>query len=320
MQPRQTLARRCAGRDRSGARNGRSGRPIEAARDAVRRPRHGVYVEAIGGLYDVRGVQQRCARTRGIVAYARRHSVRRSTLRLGGAQKSGGRARGLRPPCALSARRVRVPQGRSGGRSPRMTATMSTTRRVARTSCARNTVAPSQAATAVAARVPSSRSSASSPSDSPTKSLRDNACRIGKPSAARSAVCRSTSQRVGRRLAEVQRRVDEDPLRGYAGLLGPRGHLGQRAQHVADDVERVRAVGHPDGVGARGQTAGVRADHACTDARRRRRTSSGSWPAQVSLTRSRPYAPGLARHLRAPRVEAQDEVGVRSSGRAPGTG
>ena len=40
----------------------------------------------------------------------------------------------------------------TGGRFPRIVATMSTTLRVARTSCARKTVAPSQAATAVAAK------------------------------------------------------------------------------------------------------------------------------------------------------------------------
>ena len=67
----------------------------------------------------------------------------------------------------------------SGGRSPRIVATMSTTRRVARTSWARNTVAPSQAATAVAARVPSSRSSAGRSRVSPMKSLRDSACSTG---------------------------------------------------------------------------------------------------------------------------------------------
>ncbi|OLT15545.1 hypothetical protein BJF86_11145 [Serinicoccus sp. CNJ-927] len=60
-----------------------------------------------------------------------------------------------------------------------MLATMSTARRVARTSWARKTVVPSQAATAVAASVPSSRSSASRSRVSPTKSLRDSACSTG---------------------------------------------------------------------------------------------------------------------------------------------
>jgi transcriptional regulator with XRE-family HTH domain len=62
---------------------------------------------------------------------------------------------------ASSARRGRQARPRrvaAGGRVPRMVATMSRTRRVAATSWARNTLAPSQAETAVAASVPSSRS------------------------------------------------------------------------------------------------------------------------------------------------------------------
>jgi len=72
---------------------------------------------------------------------------------------------------------------RPGPGPPQIVATMSTSRRVARTSWARKTVVPNQAATAVAARLPSSLSSTGSPRLSPTKSLRDNACSTGSPAA-----------------------------------------------------------------------------------------------------------------------------------------
>ena len=67
----------------------------------------------------------------------------------------------------------------AGARSPRIDATMSNVRRVATTSWARKTLAPHQAATAVAARVPSSRSSTARSRVSPTKSLRESAMSTG---------------------------------------------------------------------------------------------------------------------------------------------
>ena len=71
---------------------------------------------------------------------------------------------------------------RPGPGPPRSWRPMSTSRRVARTSWARKTVVPNQAATAVAARLPSSLSSTGSPRLSPTN--RDNACSTGSPAAA----------------------------------------------------------------------------------------------------------------------------------------
>lgn len=59
-------------------------------------------------------------------------------------------------------------------------------------------------------------------------------------------------ERVHRRLAEVQRRVDEDPLRRYAAQLSRAGTVGQRGHDVPDDVERVVAIRDRDRVGARG--------------------------------------------------------------------
>jgi nicotinate dehydrogenase subunit B len=69
----------------------------------------------------------------------------------------------------------------AGGRSPRITETMSSACLVAATSWARKIRAPSHAATAVTASVPASRSSRPTPSDSPTKSLRDADSSTGHP-------------------------------------------------------------------------------------------------------------------------------------------
>src|SRR6185437_11217148 len=70
---------------------------------------------------------------------------------------------------------------RRGGSLPRMVATMSSTCRVSGTLCARNTVAPCQAHTAVADSVPSTRCSSGRSSASPTKSLFDNETSTGQP-------------------------------------------------------------------------------------------------------------------------------------------
>ena len=80
---------------------------------------------------------------------------------------------------------------RAGGRSPRIEATISSTRRVGPTSCTRNIRAPSAAASAVAASVPSRRSVSSTPKVSPTKSLLLSAIRTGHPVLTRSFTWRN---------------------------------------------------------------------------------------------------------------------------------
>ncbi len=70
---------------------------------------------------------------------------------------------------------------------------MSTVRRVAATSCARNTRTPAAAASAVAASVPSTRSSSPTPRVSPMKSLLDRAISTGHPVATSSSTRRSSS-------------------------------------------------------------------------------------------------------------------------------
>ena len=73
---------------------------------------------------------------------------------------------------------------------PLIAATTSRACRVAAMSCARNTRAPNQAATAVAARVPDSRSSTGMFKVSPTKSLRDMLTSTGQPVTASSPMLR----------------------------------------------------------------------------------------------------------------------------------
>src|SRR5690606_26580020 len=82
---------------------------------------------------------------------------------------------------------------RAGGRTPRVTATMSSTCRVSGTLCARNTSAPCQAQSAVTASVPINRSPTGRPSDSPTKSLLDSDTSTGQPVSTISPTRRVTS-------------------------------------------------------------------------------------------------------------------------------
>src|SRR5580658_7675040 len=107
-----------------------------------------------------------------------------------------------------------------------MADTMLSTWRFSVTWWARNTRAPSQAQTVVAARVPASRSSTGAPVVSPTKSLFDTDTRLGQPP--------GDLQGVPGVLAEVMRRIDEDPVafhpcRQRAGRQRQR-HL----QHITD--------------------------------------------------------------------------------------
>ena len=97
------------------------------------------------------------------------------------------------PESRSSAAQASPRRATAGGRVPRIEATMSSTRRVARTSCARNTWAPCHADSAVAARVPSSRSAGGRSSVSPMKSLRDRATSTGHPVATSSSRRRVSS-------------------------------------------------------------------------------------------------------------------------------
>jgi hypothetical protein len=86
-----------------------------------------------------------------------------------------------------------APAGRSAGSaasSPaaRSAPTAASASRAARTSCTRNSRAPSHAHTARAASVPSARSGSGRPRVSPTKSLFETAIRTGQPVATSSAV------------------------------------------------------------------------------------------------------------------------------------
>ena len=136
---------------------------------------------------------------------------------------------------------------------------MSTVRRVAATSWARNTRAPAAAASAVAARVPSSRSVTSvTPSVSPMKSLFDNAISTGQPVATSSSQRRSRASPWKVFLPKSWVGSMTMPSRGTPSAtqaLGLAGHLGDHVGHHVDVAHAVRAP-------ARHRATGVRADDA----------------------------------------------------------
>ena len=133
---------------------------------------------------------------------------------------------------------------------------MSSVCRVAATSCARNTRAPSQALTAVAASVPVSRSSSGTSRVSPTKSLFDSATSTGQPVATSSSSRRVASSECRVFLPKSWPGVDQHALAVHPGGDGGLGERRRPLHDVGDDV----VVGDPVRTGARRQAAGVGAD------------------------------------------------------------
>ena len=119
-------------------------------------------------------------------------------------------------------------------------------------------------------------------------------------------------ERVGRRLAEVERRVDQDPLPGHSRIVRGGGSLAQGPDHVPDDVEPVGAIADVDRVRPRRQTAGVRDDDAGTDLGGDV-DELGIVPGPGVVDEVQPDRRGCPGHLGSPGVEAEDEPGVGAS-------
>ena len=184
---------------------------------------------------------------------------------------------------------------------------MSTTRRVARTSYARNTVAPSQPATAVAAEAPRAVRRPASPG-----SHRRNPCgttlvapeirarrrpRCGEvPAASGPSSCRSRPS--GRR----------GSARGDTARPAPRRHRAPGSRRTSCTTSSGSgSVGDVDGVGARRQAAGMRHDDA-------RSSSAATPPARVMagprvVDEVDPVDAAAPRDVGPPGVETQYEVG-----------
>ncbi len=179
---------------------------------------------------------------------------------------------------------------------------------VAVTSWARMIAAPLSTASAVAAIVPWSRSAGpTSPIASPTKSFREIASEHGVTGLGETAEVARRPRRMVGVLAEVRRRVDDDPGRVDSGGLGDRGQGHHTAQGLVDDVGGGEAVAAAVGVGARGQTPGVRADEADVEAGRDlgdERIRTGPRVVEQAGTGG---ADRLG-DLMAPRVDADEEV------------
>ena len=196
-----------------------------------------------------------------------------------------------------------------------MEATISRVRRVARTSCARNTRAPSHAATAVAASVPSSRSSAGRSRVSPTKSLRDSAMSTGKPSATSASVRRtrcsechvflpkscvgSTRTLAGSMPSDTARRAAADTVRTTSVDHAVERVVRRRRGRVLH-AERVRPGPRAARVGAHDPQTALGGDlH-----------EGGVVAGPRVVDQVRPLVGGRARHLRPPGVDADHQVRV----------
>ena len=194
---------------------------------------------------------------------------------------------------------------------PTIDATISTVRRVAATSWARNTRAPAAAASAVAASVPSSRS----PTLGDAERLADEIL-VGQRHQHRPArrhqlvAVPQQGEPVEGVLAEVMRRVDENAFPRHTArheALGLSGHVGDHVGHHVD-------VAHPVRTPARHRATRVRADDADAElGGDRAQRGIGARPRVVEQVGA--FGDGGSADRTAPRVHADHHVGMASAHR-----